>query len=428
MMKKRYLFVSAIILLITAVIFQGKYWQSKELKNSRQPEESTKPMSCMQLKIWTIAKKEWNNSIKLEVVEMQPPPPEAAQVRGIPGPKYYPVRPYIETSVSPEGLASTVVKGNEQTMPTAILVNKTVKVIPLLESPGSLSARSDGVWAISNQSPLFQYDTAGALKRSVEVPGTEIIGVEEDAVWVMSLDEAWFVSASGKVRGPYPWKGFNSSVGSGIALCTLDGNSVRRVQCLEPDGKKYVVPIALHQPIKGTLLSFSKARLLTVGIAGALGYYSTRNVNADLTIENAGLTSTGDAFVSINVDNKWADVCISNGTSRRLSIKYEKPDLPFSIPFIHNSFPFPLRLNVVAVEGERTLVYGFDRAVWYKGSRPETSFTVDDKRYRNDIFPHHWRTSTHFVTANSSDGTIILSTSGPTGMALIGMRWHPESK
>ncbi len=428
-MKKRYLSVSVIILLITAVIFQGKYWQSKELKNPRQPEESTKPISCMQLKIWTIAKKEWNNPIKLEVVEMQPPPPEAAQVRGIPGPKYYPVRPYIETSVSPGGLASTVVKGNEQTMPTAIFVRKTAKVIviPLLESPGSLSARSDGVWSISNQI-ISHYDTTGVLKQSVKIPGTDIVGVEKDAVWVMSLDEAWFVSASGKVRGPYPWRGFNSSVGSGIALCTLHGDSVRRVQCLEPDGKKYVVPIALSQPIKGTLLSFSKARLLTVGIAGALGYYSTRNVNADLTIENAGLTSTGDAFVSINVDNKWADVCITNGTFRRISIKYEKPDSPFFLPFIRNSFPFPLRLNVVAVEGEKTLVYGFDRAVWYKGDRVEKSFAVDDRVYRKDIFPHHWRTSTNFVAANSSDGTIILSTSGPTGMALIGMRWHPESK
>ncbi|MCC3436448.1 MAG: hypothetical protein EAZ39_10735 [Oscillatoriales cyanobacterium] len=426
-MKKRYLFVSAIILLITAVIFQEKYWQSKELKNHRQPEESTKPISCMQLKIWTIAKKEWNNPIKLEAVEMQPPPPEAAQVRGIPGPKYYPVRPYIETSVSPGGLASTVVKGNEQTMPTAIFVSKTAKVIPLLESPGSLGARSDGVWSIRNQI-ISHYDTTGVLKQSVKIPGTEIVGVEKDAVWVMSLDEAWFVSASGKVRGPYPWKGFNSSVGSGIALCTLDGNSVRRIQCLEPDGKKYAVPIALHQPIKGTLLSFSKERVLTVGIAGALGYYSTRNVNADLTIENAGLTSTGDAFVSLNVDNKWADICISNGRYRRLSIKYKKPDLPFSIPFIHNSFPFPLRLNVVAVEGDRTLVYGFDRAVWYKGSRVEKTFVVDDNVYRKDIFPYHWRTATNFVTANSSDGTIIISTSGPTGMAIIGMRWNPESK
>ena len=387
-------------------------------------------MSCMQLEIWTIAKQDWNNPIQLEVVEMQPPPPEAAQVRGIPGPKYYPVRPYIETFVSPKGLASIVVKGDEKTIPTAILASKTAKVIPLLESPGSLSARSDGVWAISNQSSLSHYDTAGALKRSVEVPGTRIVGVEKDAVWVMSLDEAWFVSASANVRGPYQWRGFLGSIGSKQALCQLEGDTIRRVQCLEPDGKKHFIPLSLPQTLKGKLLSFSKDSLLTGDIAsGDLDYYITGNVSAKLTIENAGLTSTGDAFVSINTNNnEWADICMSNGTSRRLYTKYEKQDVPFSFPFIHNSFPFPLKLSVAAVEGDRTLVYGFDRAVWYKGSRVEKTFVVDDNVYRKDIFPHHWRTATNFVTANSSDGTIIISTSGPTGMAIIGMRWNPESK
>ena len=428
-MKKHHLFVSAIILLVTGISLQTKYCQSQWLRNSRQPKESKIIMSCMQLEIWTIAKKEWNNPIQLEVVEMQPPPPDAAQVRGIPGPKYYPVRPYIETFVSPKGLASIVVKGNEKTIPTAILASKTAKVIPLLESPGSLSARSDGVWAISNESSLSHYDTTGVLKRSVEVPGTRIVGVEEDAVWVMSLDEAWFVSASGNIRGPYQWRGFLGSIGSKQALCQLEGDTIRRVQCLEPDGKKHFIHLSLLQTSKGKLLSFSNDRLLTGDIAsGALGYYSTRNFTANLTIENAGITSTGDAFVSLNTNNEWADVCMSNGTSRRLYIKYEKQNLPFSLPFIHNSFPFPLRLNVIAVEGDRTLVYGFDRAVWYNGDRIEKSFTVDDNVYRNDIFPHHWKTSTNFVTANSSDGTIIISTSGPTGMAIIGMRWNPESK
>jgi hypothetical protein len=82
---------------------------------------------------------------------------------------------------------------------------------------------------------------------------------------------------------------------------------------------------------------------------------------------------------------------------------------------------------VVAVEGDRTLVYGFDRAVWYKGEQIEKSFAVDNNNdYRNDIFPHSWGINyNNFVTANSSDGTIIILTSGPTGMAIIGMRWNP---
>ncbi|NJL67510.1 MAG: hypothetical protein HC894_13420 [Microcoleus sp. SM1_3_4] len=116
--------------------------------------------------------------------------------------------------------------------------------------------------------------------------------------------------------------------------------------------------------------------------------------------------------------NEWAEVCLNKGMGRRVSLKYNT-----------QSSHIPRRLSVVAVDGERTLVYGFDRAVWYKGEQIEKKLAVNNNHdYRNDIFPHSWITSTNFVTANSSDGTIIISTSGPTGMAIIGMRWHPKSQ
>ncbi len=395
-------------LCLTLIAGQSNFWGYEKPMNAS---------NCPHLKIWTIAQLEWNNPIDLEVITLGPLPPDVAQITGRPGPKYYPVRPYIEeTFVNPAGLASMVALGTGQTMSVAVLVGKNTKVIQLPKPPVNLSARNDGgVWT---NSPLSHYNSAGALKRVVEVPGYSIIGVEKDAVWMMSFDEAWFVSSSGDVRGPYPWKGFNSSVGSGVALCTLEGDGVRRLQCLEPDGKKRFVAPLLPQNSQGKVLAFSDNWLLTEdSFSGALSYYNSAGVSANLNIENAGITSTGEPFVSFRKHNKWADVCLSNGISRRFSIQYNTP-----------SFPLPLRLSVAAVEGDRTLVYGFDRAVWYKGDRIEKSFTVDDNVYRKEIFPHQWRTYTHFVTANSSDGTIILSTSGPTGMALIGMRWHPESK
>jgi hypothetical protein len=379
-------------------------------------EEPKSDMSCPKLDIWSIALLEWNNPIKLDVVDVGWPDPSVAQITYLAGPKSYPMRPYIkQTFANSTGLASIISQGDGETLPVAVLIGKTTRIIKLLKPPGNLSARSDGgVWT---NYPLSHYDSTGALKRVVEqVSGVQLVGAQQDAVWVIDLDRAWFVNAEGDVRGPYPWGGFYASVGSKQALCHLNRDATRRVECLEPDGKKRYPPLSLPRERTGGLLSFSNDGLLTGNITGgSLNYYNTGGLAAKLTIENAGLTPTGDAFVSVRVDDEWADVCVSNGISQRVSLKYDDP----------LRFPIPLRLSVVAVEGERTLVYGFDRAVWYKGSRPETSFTVDDKRYRNDIFPHHWRTSTNFVTANSSDGTIILSTSGPTGMALIGMRWHP---
>ncbi|TAF35613.1 MAG: hypothetical protein EAZ69_12830 [Oscillatoriales cyanobacterium] len=377
-------------------------------------------MSCRKLDIWPIAFLEWDNPIKLDVVDVGWPDPSVARGTYIAGPKSYPMRPYIkQTFANSAGLASIVSRGNQETLPMAVLIGKTTRIIKLLEPPSKLSARSDGgVWT---NYPLSHYDSTGALKRVVEkVPGVEIVGVEQDAVWVMDLDlQAWFVNAEGEVRGPYPWGGFAASVASKQAICHLNRDAIRRVECLEPDGKKRYPLLSLPRELRGGLLSFSNDRLLTGDITGgSLNYYNTGGLAAKLTIENAGITPTGDAFVSVIVDDKSADVCVSNGTTQRVFIEYDDP----------SRFPIPLKLGVAAVEGDRTLVYGFDRAVWYKGDRVEKTFVVDDNVYRKDIFPHHWRTSTNFVTANSSDGTIILSTSGPTGMAIIGMRWNPESK
>ncbi|MBW4491754.1 MAG: hypothetical protein KME26_01305 [Oscillatoria princeps RMCB-10] len=398
---------------------------SAKLENIRLVEKPTVASKCQNLSIWTIAFFKWNNPIKQELVEAKPLPPEAAQITGIPGPKYYPLRPYIETSASPGGLASTFHKGDGETMPVAIWVGETARVIPLPEPPLGLSARRDGgVWMITHRDLLFHYDSTGAVKHTLKVPGTDMVGVEGDAVWIVSSSrkQAWFVSADGDIKGPYPWEGFNSSIGSGEALCQLEGENPRRVQCLEPDGKKRYVPLSLSENPSGMLQSLTDDALLTVALGTVpLSYYSTRGVTADLVVQNVGLTAAGDPFVSVGVDDNWvednwADLCLSNGVVKRFSTKYDNIFWPKG---------YKLRLNVVAVEGEKTLVYGFDRAVWYRGERVEKSFLVWDRRYRNDVFPYAWRAHRNFLTVKSSDGTVILSTSGPTGMAIIGLRWNP---
>ncbi|XZO02426.1 MAG: hypothetical protein ACM65L_01130 [Microcoleus sp.] len=389
---------------------QQTYWQ---------PEKPMKATNCNNFQIWTIAFIKWNNSIKEDIVELKPL--NAARIIPGPGPKSFPARPYIKTYASPGGLASTVYKGDDETMPIALWVGDTARLISLSETPLDLSARSDGgVWMSTHQSLLFHYDSKGFLKHKVNLSGTNIVGVDGDAVWVMTNDKAWFVNANGDIRGSYPWKGFNRSLGSKQAICQLVGDKIGRVQCLEADGKKHSIDLSLsHIPGGGALLFFSDDNILTGDGSGYLHYYSTGGIAADLIIENAGLTPSGDAFVSMYTHNDWAEVCLNKGMGRRVSLKYNTQS-----PHI------PRILSVVAVDDDRTLVYGFDHAVWYKGEQVEKKLAVNNNSdYGNDIFPHSWKVNSNdFITANRSDGTIILSTSGPTGMALIGMRWHPESK
>lgn len=373
--------------------------------------------NCGKIEISKLAFLEWNNPLKLELIEREPPPPNAAQFTGIPGPKYYPVRPYLETFVSSGYLASTFVRGDNQTMPVAILVGDTTRVMPLPNREIDLlsfSPRSDGgVWALYRDL-LIHYDRNGVKKHALDAPGTGLVGVAGDAVWVMSLDQAWFVNANGDIKGPYTWEGFLDSGPYRQSLCKLDPNKPGGIQCLEPDGKDLFISLSWLEERAGVPLVFTPNKILTTDLGGQTLYYYSPEGTAELDLQNAGLTSEGEVFVSIRVDENWADLCLSNGTNRRLPIKYEKPFVPL-----------PLTLFVVAVEGERTLISGFDRAIWYKGTRIDNRFVVDDKSYRHDVFPHAWYINpVRFANAHP-DGTVILSASGPTGMVIIGLRWTP---
>ena len=399
--------LSFFLAFLLGLILNAKYATSWEA------EKPMKATNCNNFTIWTIAFIKWNNPIKEDLVELKPL--NAARIIPGPGPKSFPARPYIITNASPGGLASAVYKGDDENIQIALWVGNTVRAIPLAEKPLRLIARSDGeVWMSTHQA-IFHYDSKGALKHKLNLPGTDIIGIDGDAIWVMTDEKAWFVNANGDVRGSYPWKGFNSSVGSKQAVCQVVGEEIGRLQCMEPDGKKHFIHLSSQIPGGAQVLFFSDDHIITGNGMGYFHYYSTGGIVAELSIENAGLTPSGDAFVSMRTPNEWAEVCLNKGMGRRVSLKYNT-----------QSSHIPRSLSVVAVDGERTLVYGFDRAVWYKGEQIEKKLAVNyNHDYRNDIFPHSWGTSTNFVTANSSDGTIIISTSGPTGMAIIGMRWNP---
>lgn len=377
--------------------------------------------TCQKIKIWTIAKLEWNKPLKLNLAWQYPDSPQtplAINLSDLPGPKTYPLRPGFVPVWSPGGLAGIVEDGNGRTQPLVILLNRTITPISLPDTPYGVSRNSDGgAWVLFGKT-LTRYDVQGKVLQTTDNPGgSHLIGAERDTSWILSLDQAWFVSAEGKSRGGWQWQGWTSSTVIGRSLCGWDRKlEWRRLRCLEPDGREHFMALNwLIKPKGGQILSVTKDTLLTRG--SWIFSYNDTGRSEELKIENVGLTTTGEAFVSILTDDNQADVCLSNGKSYSLPAKYTNPSF---------SFPYNPRMSVIAVEGEKILTYGFDRAIWYKDSRVEKSFEVNDQTYQNSVFPHLWK-SVDFAptTVNRRDRTIILSSSGPNGIALIGVRWSP---
>lgn len=207
----------------------------------------------------------------------------------------------------------------------------------------------------------------------------------------------------------------------GKDLCSWDWDTKprqSRLKCLTPAGQERYISLDGLSDLSGEILAVTQNSLLTRG--SRIYTYEDRRGSQELRLDNVGLTAQDEAFVSIDTKDGQADVCLSNGTSHRVSVKYTHPSW--------NPSPLVPRMSVVAVEGNRTLTYGYDQAIWYKNGLIDQQFKVNDWTYRNDVFPHLWdmlKFAIPTATLNSTDGTIILSTSGATGIAIIGLQWQP---
>lgn len=367
------------------------------------------------IKIWTIAKLPWNHPIELEIVEAKESYPLFKKIIS-PIPEL--LRPRLKPFAGCGGIASLVIRDSNTVMPLAVLGGENPRVIFLPQPPNSLSPRSDGgVWVL-NSEELVHYDSMGVKVRRLKIFGNELFGAMENGVWVVGYGgKVWFVNAESKVIYVKEWDPPNSSrfilMPQRLAFRQSDSRQPSQVKCLEPDGKEDVVSLPFSVSPHEKLLSCTDEQLLTLDIV-ALKYYDISGVTYKLRVNNAGLTAGGEAFVSIPVDDNWADLYLENGTVRRMAIKHKNYKGSYQ------------ELTISAVEYNRILLTNYWQITWDKGDEIETSFFFDKEGYCQEIFPNSWKMSYPFLhPVVTPDGTVILSTSGPYGMALIGLRWYP---
>lgn len=374
---------------------------------SKQKETMSVNKCPMQLE--PIVKLEWNKPIKPEIVEVEPP--QGGSMLELPGPKRHPARPYLEPFSSPAGITARLLRGDGVVYPVAVIVSQSPRVLELTEAPLALSQRQDGgVWVLNRES-LAHYSDQGTLAQSLKLSGMTLAGVEDNAVWVVGLDQAWFVSKTGKIQGPYPWQGGFGSVGFGKELCSLDRGNPRGVQCLNPEGKKRQISLSPSPEPFERLLVLGSDRAVTL-MGSQLRHYDLQKGKqgmTELVVQAAGLTDKGEAFIS----------GLTEGNIR-LCIQALKEEILTPPP--HESLLGSL--PVVAVQGSRLLVYGGASAAWYEQSKLLNTVVVNEEIYRRDIFPQQWSLGfPNFATAKK-DGTVVISATGPTGLVLISLNWN----
>src|SRR5213078_1554720 len=279
----------------------------------------------------------WNRLPGAAVVDVGPPTGGAIE---LPGPRTRPVMPHLEVSASPAG---RVAQGDGK---VAALAIRDDEVIALPAPPRSVSARSDGLWALFDDS-LVHHDRQGHVQRRVAASGMGLIGAAHDAVWLVGAEQAWLVEAGGTTHGPFAWRDPLTALATGDRLCARDRRDGRKLMCLARDGSQASVALAGElQPLEHPLL-VEADRLITLQGA-TLRVRRAAAIAGEWTVQAAGIDAAKAGFV-VTAGGGKITVWQAAGAAR--------------------SFP-PMSsasLSAAAVDGDAVTLYGQGLAVTHRG-------------------------------------------------------------
>lgn len=340
----------------------------------------------------------WSHLPSAQIVEVGPPSGGAIE---LPGPRTRPVRPWLELSSSPAGVAARVVQGDGAVAAQAL---RGEQVVPIGAGALAVSARSDGLW-VMYRDHLVHHDLAGVERRRVELAAVTLVGAPGDAVWVAGNDQAWHVDAAGAVRGPYPWSQPLTSLPIGAELCARDKREARTLACLSPDGAAAPRQLPFELLPLEQLLSLDGDRAITLQGA-TLRVRRGAEVSFEQTFQGAGRDAAGRGFaISALPDGLalWQQATAAGGT-----------------PGVRR-FPRvgPGSLSAASIDAERISLYGQGQVALHRGAAAAELAAVDESAYRQAIFPAAWVLSPRASIAATSGGVLTLAASGPEGVALV---------
>jgi hypothetical protein len=359
------------------------------------PMSTTSSSSAAPLTVAASTALPWSKLPGAAVIDVGP---SSGSMIELPVPRTRPVRPHLELSAAPAGIAARVVQGDGKVLAVAL---READVIPLPAPPLAVAARSDGVWAMYRDS-LVAHDRQGAPRHKLALSGVALIGSASDAAWLASNEQAWLVDAGGAVHGPFAWRDPLASFVSGDRLCARDRHDARTVACLASDGTASTAGLAVELAPLEQPIALDGDRLVTLqGVT--LRQYRGAEPLGTWTLQVTGVDAAGAGFA------------ISAGDGK---LTLWRPAAPPRL------FPAPGSgaLSAAIVAGEDVTLYGQGWATRYHGATAAPPTQIDEAAYRTAIFPAAWEMSPQHAIAVRGDGTIVVAGSGAAGAAIIELR------
>ncbi|HEV2782702.1 MAG TPA: hypothetical protein VGX25_25200 [Actinophytocola sp.] len=340
----------------------------------------------------------WDDPLPVTVGPSGPAPGSGAIE--IPGSRQTPTRTWLEPTAGPAGVAGRIVDPDGTARPVALGPDGGLVALPA--PPSAVAPRAGGVWALTEES-LTGVDADGSVAVRTGFGGVRLIPAAGDAVWLLGSDTCRHIAGDGTVTAQAPWSDpFNAAV-AGADLCGWEPGNPTGMVCVAPDGTRGHRDPGRTREAFERLLAFGETGIVTALLRTLV--YRDPSRSTALALTGAGLTSAGQPFLAGEHDGRpwlW---------------RAGAPPLPL---------PAEGRGQVLQVAGDRVLVRAGEVATWWEGDVPVRKFPADELTFRDEIFPAAWLVSPPFPFSAGPDGSIVVAASGPTGIAVLTLRWPPN--
>ena len=253
---------------------------------------------------------------------------------------------------------------------------------------------SGGFWALYAGS-LAHHAEDGMVLTRIAVAAQDLVADESGDAWAVTSDGALHVSVSGPVDGPrLPWPMRRGVTALGDALCGITLERAPRVRCLKPGGgERDVRGEHAIEALEGLLALDPQGNAL-VASGATVRHLRAAGAAAVREVHGAGLDDGGKPFVSRHAGSELI-VTRSDGSEQRIAA-------PPGVP----------AFGVLPIVG----------AVWFDArGGVESSVRIDEEAFRTEVFPHAWQLAPVRGVAARSPAEVLISTSGPEGIAVLAM-------
>ena len=262
-------------------------------------------------------------------------------------------------------------------------------------------SKSGHLWKLTRKYISYS-ETVNSSAIWFPLTGIKIAGADDDAAWIVGLENAWYLNKNTRELRMFEWQGGNNSIVAGGSLCSLN-KTKDKIIILNTSGNVSTKTVkANHGPFE-QLAAFNNNKYITLQ-GTTFRIYDFDNLLFEIPLQSIGILDSGEPFISYTKNN--TTIFISRLVTKQ-----------FNLPNDYSNYILP----VIGIKDGVYLGYHLDSFGEFseEGGNLKSLTKIDSMQYKDLIYPFRWKLGQSRFYSITDNNNILVSITGPKGVVLL---------